>query len=181
MHRFLTIFLLAAPALGQTADETKEVQQEVQKMGLSDAAVAKMSGDQIHDLLQQRYHADPPAVATIAVAGTFVTITLVVFGVLFAVYRIYRQRSETLRLMVEKGVAIPPELIAPPSRPASDLRRGLISVGLGVGLAVCLAVMGEHGSWTIGLVPLLVGIGYIVSWRLTRDDSPAPSAPSTAA
>jgi hypothetical protein len=176
MHRFLIICLLAVPALGQTADERKQAQEEIQQLGLTDAAVSKLSGDQIHDLLLHRYKNEPPAVASIAVVGTFATMTLVVFGVLFAIYRIYRQRSETLRLMVEKGIAIPPELIAPRSRPANDLRRGLVSVGLGVGLSICLAVMGEHGSWTIGLVPLLVGVGYIVSWRLTREDSEPPRA-----
>jgi hypothetical protein len=40
--------------------------------------------------------------------------------------------------MVDKGMEIPPDLLVPPHRPASDLRRGLVLVGGGIGLLVLL-------------------------------------------
>lgn len=167
MHRILLITVLALPALAQTPTDA----EEAQKAGLSDAAVAKLSADQLHDVLRHQHAPpEPPAVAMIAVVGFFLASTLMVLGVLFAVYRIYRQRSETLRVMVEKGVPIPPELIAPKPRPGADIRRGLVLSGLGLGLGVFLfAVADTHGLWTLGLVPLLMGVGYLVAARLTKN------------
>jgi hypothetical protein len=166
MHRILLFALLATPALAQTATDA----EEAQKAGLSDAAIAKLTPEQLHDVLRHRFKEEPPAVAMVAVVGFFLASTLSVLGVLFAVYRIYRQRSETLRAMVEKGVPIPPELIAPKPRPGADIRRGLVLSGLGLGLGAFLfAVADTHGLWTVGLVPLLMGVGYLVAARLTKN------------
>lgn len=142
--------------------------REAESAGLSDAMVAKLSGDQLHDLLHQRNKdQNVPAVASIAVVGFFLACMFGVAAVLFTIYRTYRQRHETLRAMVDKGVPIPPELIAPARRPANDLRRGLLLVTGGVGLGVFLfAVAQPGGMWTLGLVPLLVGVGYLISWKL---------------
>jgi hypothetical protein len=169
MHRILLLAILATPALAQTDAE------EAQKAGLSDAAIAKLTPEQLHDVLRHQDNREPPIVATIAVIGFFSASTLSVLGILFAVYRIYRQRSETLRAMVEKGVQIPPELIAPRPRPGADVRRGLVLSGFGLGLGVFLfAVYDVHGLWTLGLVPLLMGVGYLVAARLTKSlEAPA--------
>jgi hypothetical protein len=170
--------LLAAVSLLLT--QTPEEVEAIKKAGLTDAAVAKMSGDQIHDVLtQDRPHGDPPAVAIVAVIGFFGTSALMIIAVAWAVYRIYRQRSETLRLMVEKGVPIPPELIAPKPKPGGDLRRGLILSTFGVGLGIFLAsAASERGLWTLGFVPLLVGLGYLAAHRAIKPD--APSKPDAA-
>jgi Domain of unknown function (DUF6249) len=75
------------------------------------------------------------------------------------------QRHQTLRAMVEKGMQIPPELLGQGQRPPSprrDVRRGilLICFGLGVGLFLIFAD-GEEGAG-MGLIPILVGIGYLI-------------------
>lgn len=149
-------------------DDRATLGREAERAGISEAMVAKLSGDQLHDLLHQRNKdQDIPAVASIAVVGFFLSCIFGVAAVLYTIYRTYRQRHETLRAMVEKGVAIPPELIAPARRPANDLRRGLLLATGGIGLGVFLfAVAQPGGMWTLGLVPLLVGVGYLISWRL---------------
>lgn len=81
------------------------------------------------------------------------------------------ERHETLRKMVEKGMEIPPTLLSPPAggEPASDLRRGLVLVGLGIGLMVLLLTLGEpdaRRAWAVGLIPALMGGAYLVTWRL---------------
>ncbi|MHB8878679.1 MAG: DUF6249 domain-containing protein [Myxococcaceae bacterium] len=158
-------------------EEKAAVGRQADEAGLTDAMVAKMSGEQLHDLLRQKNKdQNVPAVASIAVIGFFAACIFVVAAVLFTIYRTYRQRHDTLRLMVEKGVPIPPELIAPARRPANDLRRGLLLATGGVGLGVFLFAVAEpRGMWTLGLVPLLVGVGYLITWRLTaKAEAPAP-------
>ena len=156
------------PAAEITAEQRVALEREVREAGLSDAAVTKLSGDQIHDILRDQ--PDPPAIVTIAVLGFFLTMMVAIVGTIFALQQIYRQRAETLRLMVERGVTIPPELIAPAPRPASDLRRGLVLVAFGLGLGIFVfAVSDVRGMWTMGLVPLLVGAGYLIAFRATKE------------
>jgi hypothetical protein len=161
-----TLFAQTPAAVPPPADADQEVDARSGHAALSPEVIQKLSGDQLHEILMKKDH-DPPAIAGLAVVGFFLSATLTVFGVLFAIYRVYRQRSETLRLMVEKGVQIPPELISPAPRPHQDFRRGLVLSMFGIGLGICLGTIAEHhGMWTLGLIPLLVGLGYIVASRV---------------
>jgi hypothetical protein len=78
-----------------------------------------------------------------------------------------------LRALIEKGASLPPELLVPPAPAKADLRRGLVLVGAGLGLMAMLATMADHGVWTAGLLPLLMGAGYLLTWKLGA--SPAGS------
>jgi Domain of unknown function (DUF6249) len=118
---------------------------------------------------------------------TGVVAELVVFGcpvlivaiMVFGRYRRAQLLHETLRVMVEKGAAIPPELLVPPKPPANDFRRGILLVSLGVGLIALLFHHGR-GAWAVGLVPLLLGVGYLVLARLGEKPpaGPGPTLPS---
>lgn len=80
-----------------------------------------------------------------------------------------RQRHESLRRMIDKGIEIPPGLLLPPERPAADLRRGLVLMGGGLGLLVLLLTAdggSERSNWAAALVPLLMGAGYVAAWRI---------------
>ena len=92
----------------------------------------------------------------------FLTILLVVIATLALQYRKHAQTQETLRLMIEKGAEIPPELLTPPVSQYGDLRRGLILVGAGLALSIVIGFMNGFGSgsWTLGLIPLFIGAGY---------------------
>src|SRR4051812_13790478 len=107
----ILVLALLAQAPDLTAQEKSKLEQTAEHAGLNSVLASKMTGEQIHDVLRHQEKNDPPAVAIVAVGGFFVTVVISVLGVLYAIYRVYRQRSETLRLMVEKGVPIPPELI----------------------------------------------------------------------
>ncbi len=91
-----------------------------------------------------------------------------------------RERHETLRRMVEKGMEIPSALLVPTQQPASDLRRGLVLLGAGLGTLVMLAMAQDHdlhGIWGVGLIPTLIGVAYLVTWRirLKERSSDAPT------
>ena len=108
-------------------------------------------------------------VAILTTLGFFVCILGAVGLTLYFRTARERQRHETLRKMVEKGMEIPPALLVPPNRPASDLRRGLVLVGLGIGLLVLLLSIPDNDVsrfWALGLIPTLIGAAYLVTWRI---------------
>ena len=74
---------------------------------------------------------------------------------------------ETMRAMIDKGQPIPPALLQPHEpkrRPKSYLRRGLVLAGIGVGLTVWLG-----NQWALGLIPLLMGLGFLVTWKVEHN------------
>ena len=85
-------------------------------------------------------------------------------------FRHRRQKlaHETMRLMIEKGLPVPTELINPPSPvkpPKSDLRRGLIWLAVGIGLAILLLkTFEDSGLWAMGLIPAFIGVAYLLCW-----------------
>jgi Domain of unknown function (DUF6249) len=87
--------------------------------------------------------------------------------VLYFGHRRNRMVHETVRAMVEKGVPVTPELVAglgakeaKAVRPRSDLRKGLILTGVGVGLVMFL---GKPG-WIV----LFIGVAFLVVWLVER-------------
>jgi Domain of unknown function (DUF6249) len=93
-------------------------------------------------------------------------------GVFFARYRNYQQLNETLCSLMEKGVAIPPELLTPrsPSIPRlSDFRKGLLLIWSGIGAVFLLGIL-LHGNnaWSLGLIPVFTGLAYLVLWKIER-------------
>jgi hypothetical protein len=72
--------------------------------------------------------------------------------------------------MVEKGQPVPEALLNPPPvvRQRSDLRRGIILLSVGAGLMVLLGALNdwEGGAWSIGFIPFIIGLGYLLVWRL---------------
>ncbi len=151
---------------------------------MSPEMVRKLSPEQIVSVLREREmrratFAGRPADI---VGGTLffgALVTMVLLAQIFATRR-ERLRQETLREMVDKGMEIPPGLIGDRARGSSDLRRGLVLVGAGLGLSLAFALVhlnGQIGSglWSVGLVPMLIGGGYLVAWRVeTRDQSDRP-------
>ncbi len=94
----------------------------------------------------------------------------------------YRQTQARYRALVEladKGVDLPAELLVESRVVYSERRRALVLIGGGLGLmAMFLALPGQlddgHsvGSlWGLGLLPLMTGFGYLVSWWLTRREN----------
>jgi hypothetical protein len=144
-----------------------------------------IGGDHDHgDLDLGKSHEDIPAMVIPLVGIVFLTIfgapVLIVGLILYFSFSRQRALHKTVRMMVEKGQPVPEALLAPPppaQRQRSDLRRGVILTMIGVGLMVFLAAANdwEGGSWTLGLIPFLIGAGYLLVWKLdTKKDNPPP-------
>ena len=112
-------------------------------------------------------------------APVLIVIMIGVFALLVS-----RSRQRTIRMLVEKGQPVPAELLAPATRAGrqrSDVRRGVVWTMVGVGLIVWLGAVNdwEGGAWSFGLIPFLIGLGYLIIWKLEnkKDIPPPPPAP----
>jgi len=109
----------------------------------------------------------------------FIAIVMfLVIGLVFVllIYYRYRSRSEmqqTIRVALEKGDSLTPELldriVDPKQNGSRDLRRGMISVALGMGTAMFGFFVDEDDAVRpligIAMFPLMVGIAYLLMWR----------------
>jgi hypothetical protein len=112
-------------------------------------------------------------------APVLIVILIGVFALLVS-----RSRQRTIRLLVEKGQPVPAELLAPATRAVrrrSDVRRGVVWTMVGLGLMIWLAAVNdwEGGAWSFGLIPFLIGLGYLIVWKLEnkKDIPPPPPTP----
>ncbi|MGE0357258.1 MAG: DUF6249 domain-containing protein [Burkholderiales bacterium] len=100
-------------------------------------------------------------VAMTGMLASFGLPLLVIAVVLFYKHQRNRLQQETILRLAEKGLPVPAELLRPP--PASP-RGGLVLLALGVALAI---FFWQHGlSWSIGLIPGLMGAALLVAWKV---------------
>jgi hypothetical protein len=154
---------------------------------LAPEVLEKLSPDQIVEVLKKREQTKvalvesrngPPAVAIVVPVALFVCALLLVTSFLYFRHHKEREQQTTVRLMVEKGVTVPIEFLAPRAPKHSDLRHGVVLAAAGIGLAVFFKVVhAPPGAWAIGLVPLLVGVGYLIVWKLTSREESAADKP----
>jgi hypothetical protein len=84
-------------------------------------------------------------------------------------------KQKTVLELIERGAAIPPELLADSSwsTPNGDLRRGMVLSFTGIGTIAFAFTLHNHEGWGLGLLPLFAGLGYLITWRLgKRSESP---------
>lgn len=122
------------------------------------------------------------------VAIVFMTIfgapVFIVAVIMYFTFSRNRLMHKTIRMMVEKGQPVPPALLAPPApaqRQRSDMRRGVVLVMVGLGIMLFFGAVNnwEGGSWAIGIIPFLIGAGYLLVWKMeggpkSRPDNPPP-------
>lgn len=161
---------------------------------LTPEVVEKLSQEQLYNLLQEwqqdmrraemrrglRRHDDmhgvPENVMALAVSIVVpVTLFMCILGIIIAVI-IYKARKDkqlqiTLRAMVEKGVSIPTELIAPPQKKRNDRRKGILLLAAGLGVSIGLAFIGIWDEEAlrgagVGLVLVCLGVGYLIVSRM---------------
>ena len=134
-----------------------------------------------HDKSDKSYKDDMPWIAVPIVLIVFLAIfgtpVMIVGLIMYFSFSKSRALHRTVRMMVEKGQPVPEALLNPPPviRQRSDLRRGVVLLMIGLGLMVFFGACNdwEGGAWSLGIVPFLIGAGYLLVWRLDvrRSDS----------
>jgi hypothetical protein len=111
----------------------------------------------------------------VGVSFLFLVVAITVVIYLYFRYRTRVAAQETIRIAVERSQQLQPELLdrliqshVPARSRAADLRRGIIAIALGVGIAMIGVILGGHrmqAALSIGALPLFIGIAYLVLWR----------------
>ena len=118
---------------------------------------------------------DIPDVVVPIVVITMLTVfgapVLIVAFIMYFGFSKSRMQHRTIRMLAEKGQPIPAELLAPPTptvRQRSDMRRGIVLVMVGIALMICFGAWNdwEGGAWAIGVIPFVIGLGYLLVWKL---------------
>ena len=166
-------------AAAKSADQAAPTQRDDNPQVRIDDTGVYVGGENPVDIKIPKHRDGPgrilgPLLPIISVLTVFGMPVAIVGFILIFKHRRDRLLHETLRTMVEKGVPIPPELIA--RRGASsaivahaeprgnrDLRAGLILIAVGVGV---LMLGGAAGMSRLGLVPLFVGVALLVVWLI---------------
>ncbi|MDQ6655108.1 MAG: DUF6249 domain-containing protein [Verrucomicrobiota bacterium] len=191
--------VVVTPAASATPREADDLQSRIERKTRKHGVNITFGGHDKHDGEDadavdhsSRSHnsdSDDAAFMAIPIVGIIFTTlfgapVLIVGLIMFFSYWKARSLHRTVRLMVEKGQPVPEALFATPHSPAkqrSDMRRGVVLLMVGLGLIFFLAAVNSwgDGSWALGLIPLLIGAGYLVIWRLEggpkrSTDNPPP-------
>lgn len=163
----------AAPAKVESSRMANDL--ALREAGITPEVAQRLTGDQLFQLLRDRSgDRDQGAEAIVVPLSFFLFLFLGVTAGLYLGVRKDRERQETLRAMIQRGGTIPPELLVPPTKKFSDLRRGIILISGGLGLSIFIGVMPtDRGVWSVGVIPMLLGAGYLLAWKLTRPDAAA--------
>jgi hypothetical protein len=182
----LTSTPAATAAISPTSTPQSKIEQSIRKKQKKHFGFTINDHDTDLDKLDRLDHAksrDIPEFVIPIVAITMLTVfgapVLIVGLILYFSFSKSRALHRTVRMMVEKGQPVPAALLNPPpaQRQRSDLRRGVVLTMIGVGLMVFFAAVNdwEGGAWTLGLIPFLIGAGYLLVWKLdTKKDNPPP-------
>jgi hypothetical protein len=113
-------------------------------------------------------HENEAAIAVIAMLVSFGLPVVLVAVILYYKHRRTLLMHQTITALAQQGLPVPPQLLERPRRGQYGLRGGLVLLFLGIALATFLAQVG--GPWSIGLIPGLMGVALLISWRLERRD-----------
>jgi hypothetical protein len=176
----------ATAAISPTSTPQSKIEQSIRKKQKKHFGFTIDDHDTDLDKLDRLDHAksgDIPEFVIPIVAITLLTVfgapVLIVGLILYFSFSRSRALHRTVRMMVEKGQPVPAALLSPPpaQRQRSDLRRGVVLTMIGLGLMVFFGAVNdwEGGAWTLGLIPFLIGAGYLLVWKLdTKKDNPPP-------
>ena len=167
-------------AANQFADQIKQRVDRKFKHGKFALKIDQGDKGKLEAESNDENHGDIPRsilpIAVLSIICVFGFPVAIVAVIMFSSWARTRSLHRTVRMMVEKGQPIPPALLSTPAavsaaaglRPWYDLRRGIVLMAVGVGIIMFFGISAgwDEGVWALGLIPGLIGVGYILAWRL---------------
>ena len=91
-------------------------------------------------------------------------------------YRTRKERQSTLRAAIERGLELTPELLQQLGEPAQpkdvDLRRGVLAIAVGVGIAAFGLLQGDPEVFgrlrAGGALFFIIGLAFLGLWRFSN-------------
>jgi hypothetical protein len=177
----------AAPtttASASPSDLADRIHQKLEKKLRGHHGITIDTGDKDDDadLRKMRDFVAIPIVAIVFLSIFGAPVLIVIMIGMFTLL-VSRMRQRTIRMMVERGQPIPAELLAPAARSVrrrSDVRRGVIWAMVGLGVMIFFGAVNdwEGGAWSLGLIPFLIGLGYLLVWKLEGKNNVPPPPPA---
>jgi hypothetical protein len=172
----------SVPASVSPPDLADRIQQKVESKLRGHHGIIIDGGkhDEDVDVQRMREFVAIPIVAIVFLSIFGAPVLIVILAGIFALSA-QRRRHQTIRMLAEKGQPIPAELLAPTRRTVrqrSDVRRGVIWTMIGLGAMIFFGAVNEWegGVWSLGLIPFLIGVGYLIVWKLEgKKDVPHPT------
>ena len=106
-------------------------------------------------------------------------VAFVVIGIVSIMVTYFRHKTrmgteKTIRLALEKGNELSPEMLERLANPkkgtGADLRRGMVSVALGIGFVIFGFMVDDEEAIRpligIAMFPMFIGFAYLILWRL---------------
>ena len=166
------------------SDLADRIHQKLEKKLRGRHGITIDTGDKNEDadLRKMRDFVAIPIVAIVFLSIFGAPVVIVIMIGMFTLL-VSRMRQRTIRMMVEKGQPIPAELLAPAARSVrrrSDVRRGVIWAMVGLGVMIFFGAVNdwEGGAWSLGLIPFLIGLGYLLVWKLEGKNNVPPPPPA---
>jgi len=166
------------------SDLADRIHQKLEKKlrGRHGSIIDSDDKDEDADLRKMRDFIAIPIVAIVFLSIFGAPVLIVIMIGMFTLL-VSRMRQRTIRMMVEKGQPIPAELLAPAARSVrrrSDVRRGVIWAMIGLGVMIFFGAVNdwEGGAWSLGLIPFLIGLGYLLVWKLEGKNNVPPPPPA---
>jgi hypothetical protein len=136
--------------------------------------IGKAIGDAMKSMNHQDFAGQALLIPILGIIGALITPMVAVIIAIWLIY-LYREHKEkrnheTIRLMIEKGIEIPPNFsFGEAPETASPLNRGLKLIGIGIGLVIFFLAMDMSGIAGVGAIPLFIGLAYLLIWHLEKD------------
>jgi len=182
----LASFILVIQSFGQSnqSDSVKT------NLNLSSEVIKKLDSKDIVEIVkykekfvQERLSAEKFAVDPSKIIGKFIPIMPIIFFTFILLvltipfyfnFRKTKGRQLIINNLIEKGQEIPIELIVPAKRNLrTDLHKGIILIFFGLSISVVLLsikIPVNFNLWTLGLIPLFIGLGYLISFKLDKSN-----------
>jgi hypothetical protein len=106
-------------------------------------------------------------------------VAFVVIGIVSIMVTYFRHKTrmgteKTIRLALEKGNELSPEMLDrlanPKKSSIADLRRGMVSVAVGIGFVILGFMVDDEEAIRpmvgVAMFPMFIGFAYLILWRL---------------
>lgn len=110
-----------------------------------------------------------PTIAFVIPIAFFLFVLMIIGISQYYGHKKARMQTELYMEYLKQGKEVPDKLIVRQKDGSSNLKRGVILISVGVGVCIFLFADAPGSTdWTLGIIPLLIGVGYLVVYKLSK-------------